>query len=106
MCIMVYNVLIFAIFTNVKKYFLFFFSLEGGGGGWDGIVDVVEERESVSRHFFLVGEKSFLVKLKVKHFEDVPLVELCTLYLHACQVRVTVGDSGLCCCTCVTHFEH
>ena len=27
---------------------------------------------------------------------------LCTLYLHACQVRVTVGDSGLCCCTFVT----
>ena len=26
---------------------------------------------------------------------------LCTLYLHACQVRFTVGDSGLCCCTCV-----
>ena len=23
---------------------------------------------------------------------------LCTLYLFACQVRVTVGDSGLCCC--------
>ena len=22
---------------------------------------------------------------------------LCTLHLHACQVRVTVGDSGLCC---------
>ena len=22
---------------------------------------------------------------------------LCTLYLHACQVRVTVGHSGLCC---------
>ena len=32
---------------------------------------------------------------------------LCTSYLHACQlVRVTVGDSGLCCCTCVTYFEH
>ena len=31
---------------------------------------------------------------------------LCTLlYLHACQVRVTVGDSGLCCCTCVTYFQ-
>ena len=30
---------------------------------------------------------------------------LCTLYLHACRVRVTVGDSGLCCCTCVTYFE-
>ena len=30
---------------------------------------------------------------------------LCTLYLHACQVRVTVGDSGLCCCACDTYFE-
>ena len=29
----------------------------------------------------------------------------CTLYLHACQVRVTVGDSVLCCCVCVTSFE-
>ena len=28
----------------------------------------------------------------------------CTLYLLACQVRVTVGDSGLC-CVCVTSFE-
>ena len=26
------------------------------------------------------------------------------LFLHACQVRVTVGDSGLCCCTCVTYL--
>ena len=26
---------------------------------------------------------------------------LCTLYLFACQVRVTVGDSGLCCCVYV-----
>ena len=48
------------------------------------------------------------------YVEDVPLAEfmqrmylcwsLCTLYLHACQVRVTVGDSGLCCCNCVTSF--
>ena len=30
---------------------------------------------------------------------------LCTLYLHACQVRVAVGDSGLCSCACVTSFE-
>ena len=30
---------------------------------------------------------------------------LCTLYLHACQVRVTVGNSCLCCCACVTYFE-
>ena len=30
---------------------------------------------------------------------------LCTLHLHACQVRVTVSDSGLCCCTSATYFE-
>ena len=29
---------------------------------------------------------------------------LCTLYLLACQVRGTAGDSGLCCCVCVTSF--
>ena len=28
-----------------------------------------------------------------------------TLYLHACQVRVTVGDSGLCCCLCDDVFR-
>ena len=31
---------------------------------------------------------------------------LCTLCLHACQVRVTIGDSSLCCCTCVMYLEH
>ena len=30
---------------------------------------------------------------------------LCTLCLHACQVRVTLGDSSLCCCIYVTDFE-
>ena len=30
---------------------------------------------------------------------------LCTLCLPVCQVRVTVRDPGLCCCTCVTYFE-
>ena len=30
---------------------------------------------------------------------------LCTLYLHACQARVTIGDSGLCCCISVTYFK-
>ena len=30
---------------------------------------------------------------------------LCTLYLHACYVRVTIGDSGLCCCTHVNVFQ-
>ena len=29
---------------------------------------------------------------------------VCTLYLNACQVRATVGDSGLC-CICVKSFE-
>ena len=32
-------------------------------------------------------------------------LSLCALYLHACQVRVTAGNSGLCCCTCVMYFE-
>ena len=31
------------------------------------------------------------------------LWSLYTLYLHACLVIVSVGDSGLC-CTCVTYF--
>ena len=43
-------------------------------------------------------------------FEVLPLMylwwSLCTFYLHAHQVRVTVGDSGLCCCACVTSFKH
>ena len=30
---------------------------------------------------------------------------LCTLYLHACQVRITLGDASLCCFICVTYFE-
>ena len=30
---------------------------------------------------------------------------LCTLYLHACRVIVTVGNSDLCCCTCIMYFE-
>ena len=36
----------------------------------------------------------------------VPLVQFTyTLYLFACQVRVTVGGLGLCCCVCVTSFK-
>ena len=30
---------------------------------------------------------------------------LCTLYLHACPERVTVGDSRLCCGVFVRSFE-
>ena len=40
--------------------------------------------------------------IRCEDVEDVPLLEF--MYL-ACQVRVTVGDSGLCCCTRVTSFE-
>ena len=36
-------------------------------------------------------------------FEDA--WSFCTVYLLTCQVRVTVGDSGLCCCVCVTSSE-
>ena len=35
--------------------------------------------------------------LKLRYIEDVLLVQFMYLYLHVCQVRVTVGDSGLCC---------
>ena len=39
-------------------------------------------------------------------FEAVPLVEFMYLvFLLACQVRVTAGSSGLCCCVPVTSFE-
>ena len=31
---------------------------------------------------------------------------LYTLYLLACQMRVTIGDSGLCCSVCVSSSEH
>ena len=36
--------------------------------------------------------------------EDVYLVEFMYL-VYACQVRFTIGDSELCCCTCVTYFK-
>ena len=50
---------------------------------------------------------SFIHKYKVHklHHRMYLRWSLCSLYLHACQVRVTVGDSGLCCCTCVTYFQ-
>ena len=35
--------------------------------------------------------------LKLRYIEDVLLEQFMYLYLHVCQVRVTVGDSGLCC---------
>ena len=59
--------------------------------------------DTSERHCF--GRLDCLNVIRISPYEDVPLVELCTLCLHACQVRVTVGDSGLCCCICVTYFE-
>ena len=44
-----------------------------------------------SRSFCLASVKKKKRKKKKKK-EDVPLVSLCTLYLHACQVRATVDD--------------
>ena len=38
-------------------------------------------------------------------FSVPPMEFLCTLYLLACQLRVTAGDSGFCCCVCVTSFQ-
>ena len=35
-------------------------------------------------------------------FEDIPAVELMYIFFYT---RVTVGDSDLCCCTCVMYFE-
>ena len=42
---------------------------------------------------------SFLLILRMY-----PWWSLCILYLHACLVRVTTGDSDVCCCTCVKYF--
>ena len=63
------------------------------GWGREGVNSLVEERKE---------------KEKKKKKGDLMLYlwwSLCTLYLQAGQVRVTVGDSGLCCCPCMTFFE-
>ena len=62
---------------------------------------------SGSTHRGVNKRSKYVTQVKQQRPEDVPLVEFMYLvaYLHACQVRVTVGDSGLCCCTCVTSFE-
>ena len=44
------------------------------------------------RHFFLLSKQI--------NKKDVPVVKFMYLYLLACQVRVTLDDSGLCCCVC------
>ena len=42
-------------------------------------------------------EKTEIIVKLLNYFEDVPWWSLCTFYLLACEVGVTVGDSGLCC---------
>ena len=41
----------------------------------------------------------------VAHTQNASKLSLHTLYLLTCHVRVTVGDSGLC-CVCVMPFQH
>ena len=55
---------------------------------------------------------SLMVYVDVKYhvyllpfLQDVPLVEFLYLVFTHIQLRVTVGDSGLCCCVRVTSFE-
>ena len=63
----------------------------GGGGGGGEVVRVIN---------FI----RFLI-LTLLVLKDVPLVEFMCLVFTRMPVRVTVGDSGLCCCTCVAYFE-
>ena len=49
---------------------------------------------------------NIVLVLSCKMLEDVLLVEFLYLVFTRMPVRVSVGDSGLSCCTRVTHFEH
>ena len=60
-----------SLLTPLRPFCMYLRKLGGGGGGG-------------------LGGGAFF-------FEAIPLVELCTLYLFACQVTVTTDDSGLCC---------
>ena len=45
-------------------------------------------------------------KPKLKHLRLYLRWSSYTLYLPTCQVGVTIGNSGLCCCVCMTSFKH
>ena len=45
-------------------------------------------------------------KVHKLHQRYILLRGLCTSYLHACQVTVTLSNSGLCCCACATYFKY
>ena len=79
-------------------------SEEGGGAGLALIVS--------GTVLFFFFKKTFCSKKYVcpwgaSFFEDGTSGGVCVpcIYTHARSVRVTVGDSGLRCCTCVTYFE-
>ena len=72
----------------------------GGGGGREGGTQVNPKLEK--RCFLGAGCNSKQSKHKLRMYL---WWSLCTLYLLACQVRATVGDSGLCCCVSLTSFE-
>ena len=60
---------------------------------------------NIHRIFIEVVSFPNTTKYKVHKLHQRYILKLCTLYLHACQVRVTVDDSGLCRFTCVMYFE-
>ena len=61
-----------------------------------------ELKKAKQSYHCMLDETSFEKKKKEKKTHTLVEFTLCTLYLHACQVRVTVGDRF---CTYVTHFE-
>ena len=70
-----------------------------------------------SESLFWASKSSFMISSSSRSTIQILLFlriylwwSLCSWYSvyvlpHACHVRVTVGDSGLCCCVCVTYFE-
>ena len=59
--------------------------------------------KSINSHLKSVGPRSFTF-IAPSVWNPPPALSN-YLYLHAYQVRVTAGDLGLYCCTCVTYFE-
>ena len=91
--------------------------VEGGGGVLGGNVRNSPARKFMQGWFSRFTNQSKTLNKRYAHqaslsgtlplhsggIEDVPPVDV--MYF-ACQVRVTVGDSGLYCCVWVTYFEH
>ena len=80
--------------------------LRGGIAGWKH-VPTSESHRKVTAELLLL---SLLLSEHIREDQAAPLVDFFIFFLPninllACQVRVTVGDSGLCCCVCVTAFD-